>query len=264
MRKLTFLYLFFAIFVICTSCSNKQYQVLFQQRNALADTTSAKTQAVINQYRIKPQDILQIRNLQGLKYIVDETPVNPTTTTGGGGTGTASQGQTFQVDEDGTVALPALGHVQVSGLTRSEAQKLVEDLYRKSLLVNPIIDLKIVNLKVTILGEIRAQGNYVLLKDKTTLVEVIGEAGGLTERANDQNIKIIRGTTKNPEVTEINLEDIRSINDPKTILQSGDIIYVAQNKRAARNDNFQNFSEIVQPALILFNTALIIFTLVRK
>ena len=160
--------------------------------------------------------------------------------------------------------MPALGRIPVAGLTRVEAQKLIEDLYHKSLLKDPIIDLKIVNLKVTILGEIRSQGNYLLTKDKITLVELIGEAGGLTDKANEKNVKIIRGTEKNPKVIEIDLNNIRSINDPSTILQSGDIIYVAQSKRAARGDNLQNFSTLFQPVLILFNTVLILYTLIHR
>ncbi|HEY4324105.1 MAG TPA: polysaccharide biosynthesis/export family protein [Mucilaginibacter sp.] len=246
------------VLFICTSCSNKQYQTLFEQRNSIPDTVSQNNPAYSYQYKIKPQDILQIRNLQNIKYIVDETP----TSVGSAGS-SATQQQTYQVEEDGTVALPVIGRIAVVGLTRAEAQKLVEDAYRKNLLKNPIIDLKIVNLKVTLLGEIKAQGNYVLVKDKTTLVELIGQAGGLTDKANDKNIKIIRGDGKNPKVTEINMEELASINDPSAILQSGDIIYVAQSKRAARNDNLQNFTFIVQPALLLFNTVLIIYTLIH-
>jgi len=157
-----------------------------------------------------------------------------------------------------------LGHVKVSGLTRYEAQVLIEKMYHQTLLKDPIIALKIVNLKVTLLGEVKSQGNYQLIKDKTTLVDVIGEAGGLTNNANEKDVKIIRGSAKDPKVTEVDLSDINSITDPRTVLQSGDIVYVAQSKRAARNDNLQNFSILLQPALILLNTALIIFTLVRK
>lgn len=259
MRRLIISYLVLAAIFICTSCSDKQYQALFQEKTAFNDTSAQKSAVTVNEYHIKSQDILQIRNLQDIKYIANDAPVS-TNTTGG----SASQGQTFQVEEDGTVALPALGRIQVAGLTRVEAQKLIEDLYRKNLLKDPIIDLKIVNLKVTVLGEIKAQGNYVLTKDRTTLVELIGEAGGLTERANEKNIKIIRGTEKNPKVTEVDLNNIRSINDPVSILQSGDIIYIAQNKRAARSDNLQNFSTVFQPVLILFNTVLILYTLIHK
>jgi polysaccharide export outer membrane protein len=114
------------------------------------------------------------------------------------------------------------------------------------------------------LGEIKGQGNYTLTKDRTTLVEMIGEAGGLTDKANEANVKIIRGDQKNPQVTEINLRDIQSINDPRAILQSGDVIYIAQNKRTIRNDKLQNLSVITQPVLLLLNTALIIFTLSHR
>jgi len=262
MRKLIYLYLILAVIFTCASCSNKQYQALFQQKAFIsADTAAAKPVAANYQYHIKSQDILEIRNLQNSKNIVDLTPSQVSSPSQGGA---STQSETYQVEEDGTVALTGLGHIQVAGLTRYEAQKKIEGLYQKTFLKQPIIALKIVNLKVTILGEIKSQGNYQLVKDKTTLVELIGEAGGLTEKANERNIKIIRGTEQNPQVTEFNLNNIRVINDPSSLLQSGDIIYVAQNKRASRADNLQSFSTLVQPALILFNTALIIFTLIRR
>jgi polysaccharide export outer membrane protein len=261
MRQLIYTYLILTTFLICTSCSNRQYQTLFEEKKSISDNSSQKSTDTLNQYHIKSQDILEIRNLQNSKSIVDLNPALNTTSSQGAA---STQPETFQVEEDGTVALTGLGHVQVAGLTRYEAQKLIESLYHKVLLKDPIIALKIVSLKVTLLGEVKGPGNYVLTKDKTTLVELIGQAGGLSDKANEKNIKIIRGTEKIPQVTEIDLNNIESINDPKAILQSGDIIYVAQNKRAVRNDNLQNFSLVVQPILILFNTALIIFTLIHK
>jgi len=259
MRFLINFFIISGVLLVFSSCSNKQYQTLFEQRTAISDTSSQKSAVTLDSYHIQPQDVLQIRNLQNMSYIVDQ----PSTTSGSSGGG-SSQGQTYQVEEDGTVGLPVIGRVQVEGLTRTEAQKKVEGVYRDSVLKNPIIELKIVNLKVTLLGEVKAQGNIPLVKDKTTLVEVIGEAGGLTDKANETNIKIIRGDEKNPKVIIANLNDIKSINDPNNVLQNGDIIYISQNKRAVRNDNLQNFSTVISPVLILFNTALIIFSLVRK
>jgi len=262
MHKLIFLFLILAVIFSCASCSNKQYQVLFQQRkSASADTTASKPEVAAYQYHIKAQDILEIRNLQNSKNIVDLNPEQAVISSQGGAT---TQSETYQVEEDGTVALTGLGHVSVVGLTRYEAQMKIEGLYQKTYLKQPIIALKIINLKVTILGEIKGQGNYPLIKDKTSLIELIGEAGGLTDKANEKNIKIIRGSEQNPKVTVINLNDISAINDPAAQLQSGDIVYVAQNRRATRTDNLQNFSSLIQPALILFNTVLIIFTLVHK
>jgi len=254
----------FGIFIL-TSCSYKQQQVLFQQPGTAPDSAlnnPANAGAGTSDYHIKSQDILQIRNLQNAKYIVDDAPVS--TTAGAGGGGVASQGQTYQVEDDGTVALPVIGHVPIAGLTRAEAQKQIEDLYRKNLLKDPIIELKITNLKVTILGEIKAQGNFPLVKDRTNLVEMIGEAGGLTDRADEKTIKIIRGDPKHPQVTQVDLSKVNTLADPKIILQNNDIIYIAQNKRAIKNDQLQNLSTTIQPALIILNTALIIYTLIHR
>lgn len=247
--------LFCGLFIV-TSCAYKQDQLLFQEKSAI-DSARQKNAVTLADYKIQPQDILQVRNLQNISYITGDG--------GGGGSqgGSGGGGQTYQVEEDGTVALPVIGHVQVAGLTRMEATKVIEDLYRKTLLKDPIIEVKIVNLKVTLLGEVKSQGNLPLVKDRTTLVEMIGEAGGLTDKANERNVQIIRGDPKSPQVITVNLRNINSISNPATILQNGDIVYVAQNKRAIRTDKLTNFSTIIQPALIVLNTALIIYTLAK-
>ncbi|WP_172829266.1 polysaccharide biosynthesis/export family protein [Mucilaginibacter mallensis] len=243
---------------------------MFEQRASLANTPKPKDSTALDSYRIKPQDILQIRNLQNMSYIVGDMgsqAASPTTTASASPSSSStspSQGQTYQVEVDGSVALPVIGHIPVAGLTRIEASNKIEALYREKLLKDPIIELKIVNLQVTMLGEIKTQGNYPLVKDRTTLVEMIGEAGGLTDKANEKNIKIIRGNPKQPEITEVDLGSITSLSNPATILQNGDIIYIAENKRAVKSDKLQSFSTVIQPFLLLVNTALIIFTLTRK
>lgn len=249
------------IFFVSSSCSFKQQQLLFKERGPNPDSLSAVLKNSGNgtsDYRIQPQDILQIRNLQNIKYIVEETATSP------GGGGASQQGQTYQVEDDGTVALPVIGRIHVAGLTRTEAMKLIEQDYRKDVLKDPIIDLKITNLKVTLLGEIRGPGNYPLIRDKTNLVEMIGQAGGLTDKANEKNIKIIRGDPKNPQITEVDLSKTGTLADPRIILQNNDIIYIAQNKRAVKSDQLQNFSTTVQPLLLIMNTALLIYTLIHR
>lgn len=259
MRFSFFTYLVLGLICICSSCAYKQDQILFERKNSIPDSIIQKNIANVRNYRIKPQDILQIRNLQNIKSIVDlhpnvgnSTPLQITST----------QPETFQVDDDGTIALPNLGHVPIAGLTRQEATKKIEDLYKKD--VNEVlIELKITNLKVTVFGEIKNQGNYPLTKDKTTVIELIGEAGGITEKANEKDVKIIRGQTSNPLIIPVDLSDIRSIANP-ILLQSGDVIYIAENKRSIRADKIQTFSTTIQPALLVLSTVLLIITFVRR
>jgi polysaccharide export outer membrane protein len=256
MRFPFFNFLVVILILFCSSCAYKQDQILFEQKKVMNDSTLQQNIANIRNYRIKPQDILQIRNLQNLKSIVD---LHPGITGSTSASIPSGQPDTYQVEEDGTVALTGLGRVQVAGLTRQEATKLLEDLYHKNYLNDVIIELKITNLKVTVLGEIKGQGNYPLIKDKTTLIELIGEAGGITDRANEKDIKVIRGET-NPMVIQVDLSDIRSIANP-VILQSGDVIYIAENKRAIRSDKVQTLSTTIQPGLLILSTVLLIITL---
>jgi polysaccharide export outer membrane protein len=81
------------VIILGSSCSYKQNQILFEKKAPIADTLSQATATI--SYHIQPQDILQIRNLQNLKYIVDEAPTFNSSGSSGGSS--AGQGQTFQV-----------------------------------------------------------------------------------------------------------------------------------------------------------------------
>lgn len=245
-----------------SSCSYKQNQLLFEQTNAVRDSMYQKIRANISNYRIKPHDILQIRNMQENKNLID---VAAGSTTQSATAAPAKQlGEEYEVDDDGTIALAGLGRVTVTGLTRIEARKYIEDLYNKKYLKEALFDVKLMNLKVTVLGEVKVPGNYTLTKDNTKLIDILGQAGGLTDKANEQNIQIIRGDQQNPDITTVNLREIKALYDSKTILTNNDVIYVAQNKTAIRAQKVQNFSVIAQPVLLMVNTALIIFTLARQ
>lgn len=250
-----YLMLLLSLFFL-SSCAYKQQHVLFKTNVVAAQTPAYNLTAASGNsaYKIGPDDLLQIRNLQNINYIVNEQ-LN---------SGVATQIPAYQVEEDGTVALPVIGRIEVSGLTRYQAARKIEGLYKEKLLKDPIIDLKIINLKVTVLGEIRTQGNYLLLKDKTNLVDVIGEAGGLTDKANEKNIQIIRGDKAHPQIIMADLNNINTLANPELNLQNNDIIYIAQNTRTVRNEANQNVSGIMQSVLVLLNTALIIFTISKK
>ena len=250
-------YIISGLIALFSSCSYKQNQVLFERNPNNTEIPAQNNFDDNGLYKIKTEDILQVRNLQSLKFILDDVGSSPGTTQSGG----SATGQTYPVERDGTVALPVIGRVKVAGLTRYDASKAIEDLYGKKLIKDPIIEVRIINLKVTVFGEVRAPGNYPLVKDRTTLVEILGEAGGLTDKANEKRIKIVRGGPLNPQIMELNLRELESLSNPAAIMQNQDIVYVEQNKRAIRNEKFQNLSVVAQPALLLLNTALLLISL---
>jgi polysaccharide export outer membrane protein len=245
--------------VLFSSCSYKQNQSFFE-RNTVAGDTFKRNSYTPAEYKVKPGDILQVRNLQNIKLITDDAAT--TTTTSQSSSGSAAQGQDYQVEGDGTIAVPVIGRVQVAGLSRLEVSKQLDELYRKNVLKNPIIEVKVINLKVTLMGEVKTPGNYPLLKDETTLVEVLGEAGGITDKGNEKKVKIVRGGgITDKQIIEVDLSDVAALSNPQTIMQNRDIVYVEQNRRTIRNEKLQNITTLAQPALLLLNTALIILTL---
>jgi polysaccharide export outer membrane protein len=261
MRHLIYIAFIFSSLLVFSSCSYKQNQVLFEQKSLAVDTTFSKNNTNISNYRIKPQDVLQLTNMQNSKYIVD---IAAGTSANTSSASAAQQNETYQVDDDGTIPLTGIGRVKVAGLTRVEARKYIEELYGKDFLKSPLFDLKIINLKVSVFGEVKAPGNFSLTKDKTTLIEVIGEAGGLTDKADEKTVKIIHSGRQNPTTEIVDLSNIKSLTDPRIVLQNNDVIYISQNRKAIRSDNIQNFSTIIQPVLIVLSTALLIITLARR
>jgi polysaccharide export outer membrane protein len=259
MRYLIIISLFVGI--IFTSCSYKQDQVLLEQKSFIPDTNLNKSFTNISNYRIRPQDILQIINVQNSKNLVDisagvtgASAVSPSL---------SQQGESYTVEEDGTIALTGIGRVPVAGMTRIEARNYIENLYRETL-KNPLFELKIINLKVLVFGEVKGGGIVALTHDNTTLMEVLSQGGGLNDKADSKTVKIIRGGQKYPKTEIIDLTDIKTLTDPRIIMQNNDIVVVSQNRRAVRAEKLQDFSTIASPILLIFNTTLLVLTLIRR
>lgn len=201
-------------------------------------------------YRIQPTDELIIRNLQNTEFGVQSGVSSALTTA-----------PSFYVESDGTVLLPVIGKIALAGLTRREARNKLQELYAQKLLKDPIIDLSIVNMKVSVLGEVKVQGLYSLERDNTTLTDIISQAGGLTPSADPKNVRIIRGEKSNPEIIYVNLKNINSLAHKKLILQKNDILYIEPKRSSV--EAIQNSTTIIQPLVILLNVVTLIFTLSR-
>ncbi len=252
------------LMAILSSCSDKSRNVLFKSAQETADTVKttyvvqAGKENVDNSLQIiKPGDQLFIQNLQNPALIsgVGEANINVLNTSIAAG---------YRVETDGYVALPVLGRTKLGGMKRIEAERFLENRYKENLLNNPIITINITNAKVTLLGEIEKQGNYILTKEGTSLIDVLGESGGLNQRANKRNIKIIRGDRSNPEIIIVNLENVNTLADKKLVLQNNDIIYAEARGIFRASDNLNFANPFIQTGLVILNTALLIYTITRN
>jgi len=259
--------LFLFTSIILFSCSVRKQHSLFNAPSDIVTDTIKQVYVVNDQgisdayYKIKISDQLAIRNVQNPEF--GATASGSSSTLSNTTSGTSQNILSYPVEPDGMVNLPAIGKVEVVGLTRREATIKIQDSYKQKLLKDPIIELTIVNLKVTLLGEFGKQGNFLLEKDNTSLIEIIGEAGGITKTADPKTLKIIRGDRSHPEIIYVNLTDINSLASKKLILQNNDIIVLQPTKGSALSEKLQSFNNIVQPLLVVVNLAVLIFTVTR-
>jgi len=253
----------FITLLVLSSCGSRKDQTFFNAAtDVLADTL--QNVYVVNgqrldetDYRIKINDMISIANLQNKEWGSIKNTASVQTTKG-------ESAATYRVGEDGTVNLPAIGKILLAGLTRVQATQKLQDRYGNiDYLKDPIIELSITNLKVSVLGEFVKQGNFLLANDHTSLIDIISEVGGFTKVADPKSLKIIRGDRSNPEIIYVNLSDIKSLGNKKLILQNNDIIYIQPTKGSALADRLQKSNNVLQPILVVVNLAILVFTLTK-
>jgi len=264
---------FLCILFVCAifaGCAARKEHSLFNAPSDIVTDTIKQVYVVNDQgisdayYKIKVNDQLAVRNVQNKEFGASATSVGSTTNNiQNTASGSINSILSYPVDIDGKVNLPAIGKVEVLGLSRRDAAIKIQDLYAKQLLRDPIIELSVVNLKVTLLGEFGRQGNFLLERENTTLIDIIGEAGGINKTADPKTLKIIRGDRSNPEIIYVNLNDINSLASKKLILQNNDIIVLQQTKSSALSEKLSSINNVVQPFLVVVNLAVLIFTLTR-
>lgn len=239
----------------------------FKSRNALLktpyDADTVKTVRVINSLDnpadyynlIKPEDELAIRNVQDMNLIVRRPEI--------ANYNLQQTYTTFKVNANGEVVLPKIGAIKVGGLNRTQAAAEIQKAYEAKELNAPLIDVRIANAYIVLLGEVGKQGKYIIDREDYELVDILADAGGLTPNANNKMLRIFRGDRSNPEVIMVNLSDYSFIKDPKLKLQAKDVIYVEPRRAAVNSQNFQAYATFVQVGFVIVNTLLLIYTLTK-
>ena len=165
------------------------------------------------------------------------------------------------IKTNGMVLLPLIGSVKISGLTEDEAAEMLLKKY-KTYLKHPFISVKILNQKLFVVGEVTRPGVVLVTNGTMNLFEALAQTGDLTDYANRTNIKILRGSMRNPEVREINLNDFKSIKLASLILRPNDVLYVEPRRQRASMlgaDEEFPFWRLIGTILSPFTSAAIIY-----
>jgi polysaccharide export outer membrane protein len=261
------IFLFVSIAFTLPSCVSQKQIAYFQKGIGEKDTISVAEAYVP---RVQPGDILSI-SISSLNPAASSffnpnstIPITGDVTT----TGTANPQSLIQapapsylVDTKGTIELTLIGTVKISGLTTSEVRDTIKNRL-KIYLKEPTVNVRFLNYKVSVMGEVLHPSVYVIANEKVTLPEVLSMAGDITIFGKRDNVLIVRDNNGKKEFGRVNLNTREVYSSPYYYLHSNDIVYVEPSKgRTAQTDKTYQILPIILSALSFLS---IIFVYSRR
>jgi polysaccharide export outer membrane protein len=163
----------------------------------------------------------------------------------------------YLIDSEGFIQFPVVGAIQLGGLTRPEAvAKMVTVL--KKYIKDPKVNLRILNFKVTVSGEVKVPGIQNITSERITLIEALSMSGDLTEYGRRDNIMIIREKNGKKEIGRVDVTKADFINSPFYYLSQNDHVYVEPNKTKVNASSVGPNTGIIISAISLLLTVVAI------
>ena len=131
----------------------------------------------------------------------------------------------YLVDQDGMIDFPVLGRVNLGGQTVQGAKDVLLEKLRLYL-KDPVVNLRLLNFRINITGEVRSPGAFSIPNERVTVLEALAMAGDLTPFANRERILLAREINGERTFGYIDLNSSEVFNSPYFFLQQNDLLYV--------------------------------------
>ncbi|UPK72913.1 polysaccharide biosynthesis/export family protein [Chitinophaga filiformis] len=182
--------------------------------------------------------------------IVFNAPSMASPGTAGGG----PQVTGYLVNEQGFIEYPVLGQVKAAGLTKEQLTTYLRDeLNNRKLMKDPVVSVRFLNYRVTVLGEVSRPGVFAINNERMSIMEALGIAGDITIYGKKDNVLLIREVDGQRTIKRLNLNSDDILSSPYYYLQSNDVVYVEPTKARVANasGNRQTIS-IILSSISLF------------
>jgi len=166
----------------------------------------------------------------------------------------------YLIDKEGEIDFPVIGKTKIAGLSPEETRVLLRDRLSEYLR-DPIINIRLKNFTVTVLGEVNRPGTYPINGERISILEALGFAGDLTIKGQRNNVMVIRDFDGTKVYTRIDLTRKEALNSPVYYLTQNDLVYVEPNKSAVTSSSLDNRATIaISIASILITSTVLIIT----
>lgn len=220
------------IILSLSSCATKDEIVYFQNIEQLKNIEALDQPEPV----IEVNDLLRIRVSSANDDVVEPFNLDMGAVSGGGG-GTDQSMLGYLVDTEGYISFPVIGEISVINKTTSELEEFLAEKLKRYM-KDATVRVRLVNFKVTVMGEVGSEGVIKVPDEMVTIPEIIAMAGGITYNGQRENILVIRTNKGKTTYGRVDLTDASVFNDPYFYLKQNDIVYVEPTYRTVKSAGF--------------------------
>ncbi|MDH6358241.1 polysaccharide biosynthesis/export family protein [Parabacteroides sp. PF5-9] len=189
--------------------------------------------------RVVPDDLLTITvtSWDANSVAPFNPPVYVTTMPGESEIQQSQQLHTYLVDKDGFINFPVLGKVRAGGLTKQELTEYLQT-HISEYVSDALVNIQIVNFKVTVLGEVTKPGTIDIKNDRVSILDALGQAQDMTINGNRKNVLVIRDVDGEKEYGRLDLTQPDIFASPFYYLTQNDVVYVEPNNARKKNSTY--------------------------
>ncbi len=156
----------------------------------------------------------------------------------------------FEVDKQGELKLPMLGRIKVNGQTQTGAEQIIQKKADETL-TDAIVKVKLLNFKITVMGEVRNPGVYYNYNNSINLIEALAMASGNTDFATIKDVMVVRPTSEGNKTYNLDLTSKSIYLSEAFYLHPNDNIIVRPDKHKNTQLNSQAYSLFLSTTSVL-------------
>ena len=255
--------LFSVLLFSLSSCTTYKDLVLFRKSETPLPEIAPLSALSKIDLTIQPDDALSITvNCYDPQLAA---PFNLIDSRNSGNTQANSALVSYLVDGTGSIEFPVLGKIQVAKKTIAQVR---DTLYKKikPYIKDPTINIRRVNFRITVLGEVSKPTSFNVLSERITILEALGLAGDLTPYSDRERVMVIREENGKMVFGRVDLQSTDFFTSPYYYLHQNDVVYVdpKKNKKATVSDNASKYVSWGTAVLSAISTIVTILVLVKK
>lgn len=243
-------FLLIVLLLVISSCASKKEVVYFQNASGF--------ETLVNKNDFSPKfkvdDLVSIY----ISTLDNEASVPFNLFRGASEGGIRAEQVDYLIDQNGEIDFPVIGKIKIAGLSPEEVRVHLRSKLA-DYLKDPIINIRLRNFTVTILGEVSRPGTYPVNGERITILEALGLASDLTIKGMRDNVLVIRDFDGTKVYTRIDLTKKEALSSPVYYLTQNDVVYVEPNQSAVTASSLDNRATIAISLASLVITSTILF-----